>query len=494
MSPQAQQHSLTGMQHFLRRNYPIARDHFIQAIRLDPGCADYYFNAGMSLWSNGQIAEAGPYLQAAVRIKPNLAAAQAWLGEWSLSQGLIDDALKATAAALDLEPKNPVFLLARAWVLAANDPAAAWQITQTLLATAPITPPLARLYGILAPRFNEEAQALALIDRLLTTPAGSADSALKFTAVDLLDRAARYDAAFALAASANASQQAAPYDANMQESLTNRLIEFFTPERIRSLPKSSLRTNKPVFIVGMPRSGTSLVEQIAASHPAVHGAGELKFMHHLWTRLLQTIHASTFEEYPMCLTKLTPAQADDIAKLYLNPLIALKPTAQRITDKMPLNFLHIGLIATLFPDARIIHCTRDPLDTCLSCFFTHFTEPHTFKTNLAHLAHFHRQYARLMTHWKTATDLPILELPYEQLVANQEPQSRRLIEFLGLPWNDRCLTFHKTNRPCSTASVMQVRQPIYQTSVNRWRHYEKHLRSLKDALAAPRTHPTTLPV
>jgi hypothetical protein len=147
-----------------------------------------------------------------------------------------------------------------------------------------------------------------------------------------------------------------------------------------------------------------------------------------------------------------------------------------------LNWFHLGLISLLFPGARIIHCQRDPMDTCLSCFMTHFNQGHEYKHNLAHLGHFYRVYERMMIHWKSSIDLPILDVFYEDVVADLPGQARRLIEFLGLPWDDRCLTPHKTQRAVVTASVQQVRQPVYNSSVHRWRKYEKHLGPLKAAL------------
>ncbi len=481
MLRRAELESLKGREDFLRGQWGAARDHFVEAIRLEPDCADYYFNAGICCWSDGQVREAGEYLQAAVRIKPTLGAAQAWLGEWYLSQGMIEAALEATAKAIDLEPRNSEILRARAWVLAAGDPDAAWEIVQKLVAWTPMTASLARLYGMLASRFGQGAEALGAIERLLKAGATPGEASLNFTAAELLDREGRYDEAFALAAKGNGLYRGAAYDPAAYEHLTYRQIEYFTRERIGSMPKARVRSDKPVFIVGMPRSGTSLVEQILASHPAVHGAGELDFIHHIWVGMLEMLR-SNFGEYPKCLDNLTAEQVDGMAEVYLAPLVALKPEAARITDKMPLNFLHLGLISSLFPSARIIHCVRDPMDICLSCFMTHFNYPQPFKHDLAHLGHFYRLYEKLMGHWKGVIDLPMLEVSYEEVVANPEAQSRRMVEFLDLPWDDRCLDFHRTKRPCATASVMQVRRPLYDSSVGRWRHYEKHLGRLKTAL------------
>jgi tetratricopeptide (TPR) repeat protein len=471
-----------GEEHFAKGQWVTAREHFLEAIRLEPNRADYYFAAAMCDWAAGKLDQAGEYLQIAVRMNPGLGPAQAWLGEWFLVNGMIAPALEATAKAMNIAPQNPVFMQSRAWVLeAAGDPDGAWDLVKKLITTVPMTPSLARLYGRLAGRYGQQAQALDAINRLLGAGLAPGESSLHFTAAELLDRAGRYDEAFSMAVRANTSPGVPRYDAAGQEHWVNLLIEYFTPERLRTLPKSTIRNDKPVFIVGMPRAGTSLAEQILASHPAVHGAGELDFIYRLLLGMLDMLKID-FSSFPACLDKLTTDHVDGLADLYLAPFMALRPDAARITDKMPLNFLHLGIISLFFPDARIIHCTRDPMDTCLSCYLTYFNKGHEFKHNLAHLGHFYRLYERLMNHWKNVLDIQILDVVYEQMVANPEVQSRRMIQFLGLPWSEECLNFHEARLPCATASVLQVRQPVYSTSVQRWRKYEKHLGPLKAAL------------
>ena len=478
----AQEEADAGHAQFSRRQWLDARDHFVQASHLLPERADYHFAVAMCDWARGQMDSAGAPLQTAVRLNPKWAAAQAWLGEWYLSQGIIESALQATGAAMALQPANPACMLSRAWVLAAaGDHDAAWDLVKKLVGQTDMTPSLARLYGELAGRYGEQEQALTAINRLLATGVAPEETALYYTAAQLLDRAGRYNESFALATRANSSQRGSPYDPAGQTRVTDAMIQYFTRERIASMPSAAVRSDKPVFIVGMPRSGTSLVEQILASHPAVHGAGELDFIYRILLGTLDMLR-SNVGDYPACLDKLTQGHVDGMADVYLGPLLALNPHAQRIADKMPLNFLHLGLIATLLPGARIIHCVRDPMDTCLSCYLTHFNQHHPFKHDLAHLGHFYRQYERLMVHWKSVLDLPILDVCYEQVIANPEAQSRRMIEFLGLPWNDRCLNFHNTKRPCVTASSLQVRKPVYATSVRRWKNYEDHLAPLKTAL------------
>ena len=207
-------------------------------------------------------------------------------------------------------------------------------------------------------------------------------------------------------------------------------------------------------------------------------------MYQIWAGTVAMVGARP-QDYPHCLDRLTLDQIDGMAQIYLQPLRAMNPQAKRITDKLPLNFLHLGLIEILFPGARVIHCRRDAMDTCLSCYMSSFREGHEFKYDLSNLGHFYRQYERLMAHWKANLDLPMLEVQYEELVEDSEGQSRRMIEFLDLPWDKRCLQFARTARPVATASLHQVRQPIYRSSMQRWRHYEKHLGDLKTSLRLP---------
>jgi hypothetical protein len=231
----------------------------------------------------------------------------------------------------------------------------------------------------------------------------------------------------------------------------------------------------------MPRSGTTLVEQILASHPAVFGAGELLRVGEIAQRLPSALGSRL--DYPLCLADFSQQAADAAAQEYLDYLQSLSGgEATRVTDKMPGNFMHLGLIDLLFPGARIIHCMRDPLDTCLSCYSQNFNG-HEYTHDLSHLGHFYRDYQRIMQHWRGVVRVPVLEVQYEALVEDPEPGSRRLIEFCGLPWDDSCLRFYENKRTVVTASYDQVRRPIYKTSTERWRNYERHIDPLKAALA-----------
>jgi tetratricopeptide (TPR) repeat protein len=267
------------------------------------------------------------------------------------------------------------------------------------------------------------------------------------------------------------------YDADANDRWMASIAEVFSPALLTAQAGRGARSDLPAFVVGMPRSGTTLVEQILASHPMVHGAGELK--------RLQTL-IDGIKDFPAAVPNLTAAQRKALGEAYLAYVKSMAAGARRVVDKMPSNFLHVGLIRLILPDARIIHCRRDPADTCLSCYTKLFAGEQAFAYNQTELARFHRAYQALMAHWRAILPAShFLEVDYEALVEDVEREARRMLDFLGLPWNETVLRFHETERPVRTASVNQVRQPIYRTSAGRWRKHASHLQQLLTALNFP---------
>ena len=237
---------------------------------------------------------------------------------------------------------------------------------------------------------------------------------------------------------------------------------------------------QPIFVFGMPRSGTSLVEQILSSHSGVHGAGEILAMPNCTRRLVAEIGPDT--NYPSAVSRISAQLARHLATSYLNELRGTRFDAERITDKLPGNYAHLGLIAIILPEARLIHCRRNPLDVCLSNYMQHFGEGHGYTYDLTELGLVYRQYDRVMQHWRDVLPVQIHEVTYENLIVDQERHSRELIAFCGLEWEPACLDFFANDRAVATASQWQVRQPIYRSSVERWRQYEAHLGELMEAL------------
>jgi tetratricopeptide (TPR) repeat protein len=265
------------------------------------------------------------------------------------------------------------------------------------------------------------------------------------------------------------------YDEAVELAQLERMRALFTAEVMRKARSFGDPSTVPVFIIGMPRSGTTLVEQILAAHPMVYGAGELNDFEAAVASLRGSIAARS---------GLGREELHQIGIRYLQRVRTIAPVVERITDKMPGNFRYVGLIHLALPNARIIHVRRDPLDTCLSCFsilFAHNYQP--FSYDLAELGRYYRAYTALMEHWREVLPLEhVLEVQYEELVVNFEPLARRIVAYCGLEWDAACLEFHKTKRLVWTASAIQVRQPIYRSSIGRWRAYEDMLRPLSEAL------------
>jgi tetratricopeptide (TPR) repeat protein len=270
-----------------------------------------------------------------------------------------------------------------------------------------------------------------------------------------------------------------PFNAKVFDERIERILACCDRDFFAQRADLGLESEKPVFVVGMPRSGTSLVEQIIASHPRAHGAGELDDI----GRMVREIAAlSGGRRYPDGLRLLDGQTIADLAARYLGALDARAPQADRVTDKMPFNMLWLGLIALLFPNARVVYCRRDAMDNGLSCYFQLFSKGLRFAYDLEHLGRVYRQHERLMAHWAQHLPLSMLTVDYESLVADPETETRRLIAFTGLEWDARCLDFHRHDRAVRTASVWQVRQPVYRSSVERWRAYEPWLGPLRKHL------------
>ena len=300
---------------------------------------------------------------------------------------------------------------------------------------------------------------------------------IHFSLGKLYDSAGSYDRAFSHYQKGN-TLRICDYDPVHHSRYIDGLIKMFPPNYDHIFSRSMCRSFKPLFIVGMPRSGTSLIEQILSCHPKIAAGGEMTFIPDTAYALGNRLCAET--PYPECLPFLTSEVSDSIAQEFIEITSTIRKHKSLVTDKLPGNFLHLGLISLLFPSAKIIHCRRSPRDTCLSCYFQDFSGDHPYSYNLEHLAHYYHEYHRLMDHWQRVLKIPILTMRYESLIENQEFESRRLLEFCELEWEPRCLHFNEAKRFVRTASYDQVRHPIYKKSMHRWKHYEAYLGPLRD--------------
>jgi len=252
-------------------------------------------------------------------------------------------------------------------------------------------------------------------------------------------------------------------------------IEVFNPNFFDEHRKSGYEDKTPIFILGMPRSGTSLTEQILASHNAVFGAGEQIYL----PELVKGSALAAANPYPTSIATLPHEKFRHFGEAYIKKLRSHSGQAARISDTTPMNFLYVGLIATALPNARIIHCVRDPTDTCLSIFMHPLSTPHSYAHELEDLGAFYKLYQRLMAHWHSMLPGRIHDVTYEKMVTDSETEIRALLNYCELSFEKACLNFHETERTIRTPSAGQVRQPIYNNSIRRWKHYEKHLGTLK---------------
>ncbi len=486
---EAQIHRDFGVLLVSLRRWDEAISHYRHAIELKPDYADAHYELGNALLDadpSPKSAEQGAEcFRQALCYKPDAPGIHLSLAMALTDMGRYDEADASYRRALHLKPDFPLAAAGLAMLLERKgDFEASYALLKPLVDAGTENIYVALSYAALAGRFDCRTQAVALLEGMLQQPRdGQQRVDGHFALGKLYDELQDYPRAFGHYQRAN-SLDSRKFDEKQHQRDFDMLIGVFSPERIRRRPRASNRSKLPVFIVGMPRSGTSLTEQILASHPLVYGAGELPDITNIASRLQADLGGSN--PYPQCLDAVTDRNIDPIAQRHLDRLGRFARDAVRITDKMPHNFLYLGLIDLLFPGARIIHCLRDPVDTCLSIYVQpfngHFNALHPYAHDLRDLGRYYRLYQRLMAHWTSVVRIPLMEFRYEELVDNQEAMSRRLVEFCELDWDDRCLRFHETARVVKTASHDQVRRPIYKKSVARWKNYEQFLGPLIDAL------------
>lgn len=415
-----------------------------RALALNPNSHDAVNLMGRIAFERGELEPALAHYRRALSLEPDLADAYNNMGNVLKELGKLDEARQAYLEAIELDPK-----VAGVYVNLADSKK-----------FSPGDPHLAAMEELAA-----QADGLSKTDRM------QLDFALSKAYADLKQHRRSFEH---LLKGTAAKRATIDYDEASALGLFDRIERVFSPQVMRASSGGGDPTPLPIFVVGMPRSGTTLVEQILASHPMVHGAGELKTMN----EVVLTVRGpdGNIIPYPEFVPSLDAAALHAIGSRYLAMLREIAPRGERVTDKMPSNYYFVGLIHLALPNARIIHTMRDPIDTCISCFSKLFTAEQSHTYDLGELGRYYRRYERLMAHWRRA--LPpgrMLDVRYEDVVADLEGQARRIIDYCGLPWDDRCLSFHQTARPVRTASATQVRQPIYSSAVGRWKVYEEFL-------------------
>jgi tetratricopeptide (TPR) repeat protein len=446
---------------------------YSRILELKPDYAEAHNSLGAALHDQGKLDQSAACYRRALDLRPDYAQAYSNLGITLQQQGRLDEAVACFRQVLQIEMGS--FLSDRKDQQGASGSSSRAEALDTLGEA------FGQLAIILRSRLPDDD--LLAIKQLLTQSILRDDgrAALGFALAQTLDARRDYSAAADHLDAANAARFAVlkkrdrQYRPERQRVFTSGMIATFTPEFFARVNGFGLETEQPVFIFGLPRSGTTLVEQILASHPRVFGAGELRYCQETVQALSGVMnHGDTPFEYLLDQGRET---ARHFAQQHLDRLRALDQRADRIVDKMPENFQHLGLINVLFPGARLIHCRRDFRDVALSCRLTNFASL-SWPCNTEHLVSYFEEYARLMDHWRKVLPSPPLDVHYEEMVEDTEPVARRVVDWCGLDWDPACLRFYETERTVQTASVAQVRRPIYKTSIGRWKSYEKLLSEL----------------
>ena len=467
------------------KKYDSAYPHLKQAVEISPERGDYWLRFAVCLYEMGQVEAARIAAINSVSRNPKDLNTLHFLGVVCREADDSERALQAYETILALKPDDGDAMFGRArclMIMGRID-----ESEQSYLKALEIDPDSFSSYQNLLKNKSKKVDVNELrrrAEHYLTQEIYDDSEYVSacFALAYLEDREKKYGKAFEYFKRGNAIQSSRrPFDEDSFLNRVDSLIDGFSSEAIEKLSAGGSRSGLPVFIVGMPRSGTTLTEQILSSHSIVHGAGELLKVSHIFKALSSMRHQGF--AYPQDIGDFDPAALADLGEQYLEVAMRNAPAGtERVVDKLPGNIVHLGLIGVMFPNATLIHCMRDPMDTAISCFTQNFKDDLNFATDLTALGVYYRETLRLMDHWKKIFPGRILEVQYEKTVEDQEAMSRKLIAHAGLDWEDQCLNFHETERSVQTASLWQVRQPIYKTSVQRWRRYEKHLGPLIDAL------------
>ena len=483
----AEIHEGLGVALFVQQRFTEAIDALREAIRLQPDFAKAHYYLGEALGRLGRYENALAAYCDVIRLKPDHL--NSWLNRAFLQteMGLLEEALASYRQAKSLNPTSTTAGIGEAWILEKQGHfTKAYELLQPFINNEQTEVFAAVVLAELCRPLNRCDEAIAIMERVLDQNGPTLDhpqrATLHYELGRLYDRKNAFDTAFRHIKSANELKgKTMRFDVDEHSRHIDALIQTYNPDFLAHAPRPHNRSRRPIFIIGMPRSGTSVIEQILSSHPRVFGGGELMMMTNIVNELPALLGG--LKTYPHCLNILTQAHVDHIAQRYLDFLMTLSPDAEHVTDKMPDNYQHLGLINILFPESRVIHCMRNPLDTCLSCYFQNFGPWIPYTQDLRTLGAVYREYQRLMKHWKSVLDIPIMDIKYEELIADQEGITRTMLSFCGLEWNDNCLNFFDSKRTIATASHDQVRQPIYTRSVDRWKNYETYLSPLKEILA-----------
>lgn len=453
-------------------------------LAIDPDHFDAHNNLGNLLRDFGRLNEAMSHFEAAQRLRPDDPRVLVNIGLTYAAMNQAEAGIACYREALAIDPRieggYPGIVSLLQFEGRFDE---AREVIDEMAVVDPDSPSVLWLLSL-----NDQRQgAVEKIDELRRAVADptledGTQGAMRLALGNAVAQLGRYDEAFALYEQANdLFRKSADYDPDDDDRGADAIMQAFTPEAIEALVAFGSQSERPVFIVGMPRSGTTLTEQILASHGDAAGAGELSDITEIAAKLAPTARLKTD-----AIDLQTSVSAEAIAaacRRYEERLAEVSPTARRVTDKMPGNYNHVGLIAAMFPNARIFHCRRDPAATAFSIYNRKFAAGHHYSYDLYDIGRCYRRYRRLMAHWHAVLPGRILDVDYEETVDDLERAARRMLDHCGLSWDARVLRYYEREGRVKTASMWQVRQPIYRDSLDLWRHYERHFEPFFQGLA-----------
>lgn len=485
-----------GVIYYYTRQHGKAIGCYQRILKKQPNNAPVHFNLAISLVENARHTEAVEHIRRSIALSPENSEAHSLLASSLTISGDFEAAKQSYAQARAQDAKNLDAVGGEAFCcVKLGDHQGAYErvaryVEQDVDESG--VPRCANMsiavaYAMTLKVHNHLAEAIAFLERVLkqNTQINKQRAQVHFEVAALYDKNRQFDEAFAHYKKANALVQVI-YNKVQQNQHINDIISAFSVEKIRQLIATQDRTQqgsiRPIFIVGMPRSGTSLVEQILSCHSDVLALGESTDIQEMLNKAGKLL--KTDLRYPQVFAKMELSLIEDLAAEFL----ARQANAGRVeagrnisvvVNKLPHNFMYLGFINVLFPGAKIIHCTRNPIDTCLSNYFQLFSGALDYAYDLQNIVHHYRDYKKIMKHWGEALSIPVFELCYEDIICDQEKYSRLLLEYCGLDWQDACLSFYNSDRVVRTASNEQVRQPIHKKSLDRWKNYREHLGALE---------------
>ncbi|MCK5311521.1 MAG: tetratricopeptide repeat protein [Desulfobacteraceae bacterium] len=466
-----------------QKKYQEAISRFRLSLAINPGFAQAYNYLGLTLMEMERPSDAVPLLRKAVALRENYYEAHLALASALEMTGQPEEALEIYQNALEKMPKHIGILNSIGSIL--RNLGKMEESVEYFEKAMELDPNnVATYYNLSRSKVGSTPEELEKMEKMFDDPRLNQDQkrSLHFTMGKIYDDNADYPKAFDHFKKGNdLDDRDKSFDARMHHITVSRVMSVFNKEFFANRKGMGSESTAPIFIVGVPRSGTTLVEQTLASHPNVYGAGELAYI----GNLIQSMSESQgkLAAYPENVTMLDAMTACRLGEDYVSYIRSLGgKSPARITDKMPGNFMNLGIISLFLPRAKIINCQRNLLDISLSCYFQHFAMVMPFSLNLSDMGHYCREYVRVMDHWHKVLPSPVLDVSYDDMVADHEGMTKKILDFVELEWDDSCLDFHKTKREVRTASTWQVRQPVYNSSIDRWKNYDEFLKPLREAI------------